>query len=256
MSPTDFANLLQESHKTNNVVLMNNLKSSIREQLVIFKNQIETMVEDAVLEMNAKVLQLEEQIQDQDTKIEILRKELVSSKAETSQLKEKMNGFTEKLGELTEKSSNFDFQCRKRNVVLYKVAETERNNFELFKTVHSLIKNTADVHFKESDIDHVYRIGKKGRFPRPVLLALTRGHKRNQLLNRSRSFINKRLRIEEDLPKNILQARKPIYKLSEHLRKEGKRAVFRKEKFIVDGIEWNSERIYESLRSLNNNSNQ
>lgn len=243
MSPTEFAKLLQENNRENNVILMEKLKKGLKEELTIFKHYIENMVGEAMLEVNEKVMELEERIQDKEHEIVNLKKDLEDSNAETLVLRKEILN-------LTSKTTSLDFHSRKRNVVIYKVAETERSNYELFKMTHNLVKNTADTRFKESDIDQVCRIGKKGPSPRPILLTLTRVHSRNQLLNRSKSFINKRMRIEEDLPRHILLARKHMYKLAEHLKKEGKRAVFRRDKFIVDEVEWSAERIQQSIQLL------
>lgn len=250
MNPTDFAKLLQESNKENNVILMENLKKSIKEELTIFKHYIENMVGEALCEVNGKVMELEEMIQEKDHEIMTLKEELENSRANTSELRKDILNLTSTVEKLGEKSTSLDVHSRKRNVVLYQVAETEKSNFELLKMVHNLVKNTADIHFKESDIEYVHRIGRKGLATRPIRLGLTRVHKRNHLLNKSKSFNNKRMSIDEDLPKNILVARKPIYKLVRHLSQEGKRAIFRKDKLVVDGVEWSTERAHQALRQL------
>lgn len=255
MDPKEFSKLLQESNRENNVILMEKLKKSIKEELTIFKYYIESMVSDALLEVNEKVLQLEEMVQEKDNEIMQLKSELNSHNAKTSDLRKEIHSISNKIEKLSEKSTSSEFHSRKRNVVLFKVAETERNNLELLKIVHDLIRTTADNNFRESDIDFVRRIGKKNSYPRPVLLGLTRVHKRNQLLNKSRSFLNKNLRVDEDLPKNILASRKPIYRLAKHLSRGGSKAWFRKDKLIVDGVEWSTEKVNHELRQLPRSAN-
>lgn len=152
--------------------------------------------------------------------------------------------------EVEQKSNNLDFNSRRKNVVLFKIAEKENNSFELQRNVHDLVKTIADASFKESDIDFIQRLGKKGAQPRPILLALTKVSKRNFLLTRSKNFLNKRIRIDEDLPKNIMIARKPIYKLADKLRKEGKKVFFKREKFFVEGAEWQPDQIEQELSLL------
>lgn len=53
--------------------------------------------------------------------------------------------------------------------------------------------------------------------------------------------------IAEDLPKEIYEWRKSLYELADTLRKEGKKVIFRRDKFIVDGAELTDEQIEGEL---------
>lgn len=221
MDLKQFAALLEENNKKNNEVLRNEIKGDLKEELSTFKEELKTeikeMVSHSLEETNKEINSLKDQLSLKDKEIDALK----------------------------ERTMSLEFTSRKKNIVLFRVTENEENRDRLINGVCRLIRDVADSSFTESEIDDVYRLGRKGGAPRPIMLILNKGSKRSFLLSQRKKFAEKNIGIAEDLPKEVYEGRKTLYKLADKLREEGKRVQFRRDKLFVEGKEWNPKDIAE-----------
>lgn len=228
MNSNDFVTLLRENNKSNNAILKESIREGLKEELRLFEKEIKEMVSKSLSELSARIERLERKIQEKDEEMQSLKNELENKNDKTVELQ---------------------FESKKRNILLFKVNEREVGPTSLRNIVVDLIKRTADPTFSEVDVDCVYRLGARGGISRPIKVELQRSSKRNFLLSHKKKFTEKNISIAEDLPKEVIDFRKPLYKVADNLRRSGRRVQFKKNKFIVDGVEWNCSQIKTALES-------
>lgn len=225
MDAKTFAELLDASNRKNNEVLRNEIKGDIREELKTFREELKSEIKDMVSQS------------------------LQQTNEEINSLKENLVRKDEELASLREKTTYLEFSSRKKNIIIFRVAENERTRDNLLNGVSKLIREIADPSFNESEIDDVYRLGKPSNTPRPIMLVLNKSSKRTFLLSKRKNFMEKNIGIAEDLPKEVYEGRKPLYHLADQLRKEGKKVVFRMDKMLVDGKELTAEELDQEKAS-------
>lgn len=221
--------LFDNSIAANNTVLQNKIGEGIKKEFQTFKKEILEEVSTSLREANKKIEVLESKLHEKEIEIDSLKKDLNEISGQTIQLQ---------------------FDSRRKNVLLFKVPEIENTSNPISSYVVKLITEIADSSFEASDLDNVYRLGAKGERVRPIKLELNQSSKRQLLLANKRKFVERNLGIAEDLPKEISEKRKPLYKLADALRSNGKKVVFKKDKFIVDGEEWNDSKIEDERQCL------
>lgn len=226
MSREDFAKLLLENNKNNNAVLKESVLDGVREELRLFKEAIKDMVSNSIKELTDRIDQLESKIKDQDDELQYLRDKLTANSSNSVQLQ---------------------FDARRKNILLFKVHENETSLSSLKNLVVKLIRDTADSTFSDADVDCIYRLGPRGRYTRPIKVELQRASKRNSILSFKRKFHEKNIGIAEDLPKEVAEFRKPLYKVADRLRENGRLVQFRKDQFVVDGTQWTHGQIQMEL---------
>lgn len=227
MNAKEFADLLKASNLENNGVLKKEFQDGMKKELTTFKEEIKIEIKDMVSQT-----------------LSITNKEIDC-------LKEKIAQKDDEIAALKERTMSLEFSTRKKNVILFKVAENEGNGANLIKGVSKLIREVADPSFTDSEIDDAYRLGKQTATgaPRPIMILLNKSYKRNYLLSQRKKFTANNVGIAEDLPKEVYQSRKHLYQLADKLRKDGKRVQFRMDKLVVDGKELSPEDIAEEEAS-------
>ncbi|KAL0821279.1 hypothetical protein ABMA28_005879 [Loxostege sticticalis] len=157
-----------------------------------------------------------------DEKLRPLQEENEKLKSEVQTLQTKVN--------ILEK------EIRKNNLILHKVAETEKSDKELLELVlETLNKLSANADLEKWDvweISKAHRLGKKGDKIRPILITLTLSWRKLEIL-RNNKKINSGIFATEDFPKEILTKRRELKEKMEEEIKNGKVAYIRYDKLIV-----------------------
>lgn len=220
MTPSEFAALLDANNAKNNEVLREQIANGVTQELQSFKEEFKAEIKDMVA------------------------KSLEETHQEITCLKERLLQKDEVIAELKEKTISLEFASKNKNLILFKVMENEGEGGTLINGVCRMIREIADYTFNEADVDEVYRVGKHPTNPpRPIILVLKSRAKRTFLLTQKAKFLNRKVGIAEDLSKEIIEWRKPLYKLAESLRNDGKKVVFRMDKMVVDGKVMRNEEI-------------
>lgn len=224
----EIESLLLKSNLANNAVLKKEIQDGVKQELTAFKNDIKEMVKSSLKEATTRIDSLEAKMKEKDQEIEALKAEMSRTNEHTLSLQ---------------------FDAKKRNFLLFKIQE---NEVPLTVGVAKLLRDTVDPTFTESDIDSVYRLGaaRGSNLPRPIKVELNKASKRNLILSNRRKLQEKNVGIAEDLPKEVSDKRKTVYKLADSLRKNGKKVVFKRDKFIVDGSEWDEDQIENARANL------
>jgi hypothetical protein len=207
MDAKQFAELLKENNKQLAKDLQDGVKAELKAFKEEIKDEIKYMVAQSLAQTNDEIVGLRETLSEKETEIATLK----------------------------ERTLDLEFEARKKNIILFKISESELDRESLITGLVKLIQEVADPSFTGVEIDDAYRLGKKSKVPRPIIVILNRSSKRNLLLSKKRKFMEKNVGISEDLPKEVYADRKSLFTIADDLRKEGKKVVFRKDKMLVDG---------------------
>jgi hypothetical protein len=94
---------------------------------------------------------------------------LTETNTQINELREKLAQKEVEIDNMKERAIDLEFEVRKKNLLLFKIAENERDKESLFNGITKLIREVADPNFTEMDIDDAYRLGKKSNTPRPII---------------------------------------------------------------------------------------
>lgn len=200
------------------MTLLATLKTDIAEDIKVSTDSVNKNIDDKVNMINGRVDKLDQTIKSQCNMIE-------QHKQEISKLREEL-----------EKQ---EFDLKKNNLILHKIPETEKNINELKQLIIAIISDECRVKLEDFHFENCFRLGKKkstNANPRPILLSLTSTMMKITILREKKHA--KTISISEDMPKHILEKRKPLKPIMESLRKEGKKVYFKLDKLIVNGKPW------------------
>lgn len=160
----------------------------------------------------------------------------------------------EQISENNEHIKYLEMEVRKRNLVFYNILEIETSDENLKEILVSKLSIVSDVSISMSDIEFLYRLGKKQSNndninikPRPILVGFFSIAKKQTILKLSYKL--KPIGVSEDIPRDIADARRSLAPVVKKLREEGKKTYFKIDKLYVNGQPWiteNTSHIEES----------
>lgn len=164
-----------------------------------------------------------------DKKLTQVVNELGDLKLENKKLKEK-------IGRQDEKISSLERDVRRKNIIIRGLDDKDREGEEETKTKVLKVMDKIGVKIHpEYDIDEMKRMGRpKSGYRRPIILKLTRGDKKAEILKGSNKLKGTDIWIDEDYPRDIVEARKMLYPRLREARQRGEKAVIRYDKLIVN----------------------
>lgn len=178
------------------------------------------------------------QLNYQEEKLNNLEKNVTESI--NSNINEKFVGVEAKYHKLTEtvqqQEKRIDYlekYIRRRNIVVFGVDETERNNHELVDMLSRIFKDNMSVTITTSEIESLYRLGQNSDKTRPILMSLTTANKKYELLTNRSKLAKNKLSLSENYPLKVQQQRKALKDSVKQLRQEGKNAYIGYNKLIV-----------------------
>lgn len=213
-----------------------------------FYNKLESMFEDKIRTMKADITEkIKEDIAELlDNKIGVLTSEVSNLKCVVEQQ-------TDKIRELERKNLNLDTDLRKKNILMFNVAEDNSKSIE--DTVLHTINANAGLNITSAELDTAYRLGKVSTEKiRPILVKFTAQKSRDIILTNIPKFAKNKISVYEDLPKEIADFRKKVYPLVKKLRREGKRIFYTLDEFRVNGLKWTAEEVEAALKGISEGS--
>lgn len=242
MTPAQFTALMDASNSKNNEVLKKEMDASIAKNNAVLRKEIQESVKEELMSFKEEVKgMVADSLSGANMKISCLEADLIKKDEEIASLREDF-------ARIQNRTLTLEFSSKKCNLILFKVTENENDKQSLINGICKMIRELADPSFQESDVEEVYRLGKKSAFPRPILLQLKSCSKRSFLLSKKEKFSSKNIGLAEDLPKEVYQWRKAHYELADALRKEGKKVLFRRDKLVVNGVELTNYQIEEEQK--------
>lgn len=141
------------------------------------------------------------------------------------------------------KVERLERDSRKRNLILFGISEEFNNYWDLEKFVYSLLNEKLDLNLNESHLDFVRRLGRRsGNNPRPILVGFTQLRTKLIILKNTSKLKGASIRITEDFSKEVIQTRKLLLPKLFEARKNGKFAILRHDKLIVQDINLSSDK--------------
>lgn len=164
-----------------------------------------------------------------------LKKEMENQRNLTvSEIKESMCLISGRVEKMDIKINQLEKDARRRNVVLFGVAEEFRNYWDLENFVCLFLNEKLELPVNESHIDFVRRLGKtESNKARPILIAFTQLRTKLLVLKNSPKLKGSSVNISEDFPREVLEIRKQLLPKFLEARKTGKFAVLRYDKLII-----------------------
>ncbi len=153
----------------------------------------------------------------------------------------KSDGTEKELISLKEKIHKIENESKKKNFVIYNLEEKESNYFQLENCILSLINDGCRVSCVDIEIDFIKRLGKRSNKIRPVLVGLTTWRKKMMIMKSKKLLKGSNLRIEDDLPKDILKKQKELIPTMLKFREEGRKVFIKFDKIMVDGKVWSED---------------
>lgn len=163
------------------------------------------------------------------TDLKICKRKYVTLAEENKVLSERLNLCEKKLDHLL-------YREKSKNVVIYKVPDTENMNKNLLTTVLDIVRKVIKDIPADSVVD-VRRLGKQ-EGSRPILTSFNSTKWKSLLFQNRKMIIEMNYNIANDLPKEEMERRRKNYaillKYKEFLSQSGKSAVIKGAKIIVD----------------------
>ncbi|XP_073995273.1 uncharacterized protein [Rhodnius prolixus] len=132
------------------------------------------------------------------------------------------------------KINELEKDAKRRNVILFGVAEEFRNYWDMENFVCTFFKERLELPLNETHIDFVRRLGKsESNKARPILIAFTQLRSKLLVLKNSPKLKGSTMNISEDFPQHVVEIRKQLLPKFWEARKAGKFAILRYDKLII-----------------------
>lgn len=137
-----------------------------------------------------------------------------------------------------------EYDSKRRNIVMYGIPEEEGETHEktigkVLDVVNSVMENNVNRY----EVDNCFRLGRKNPkyLGRPVLVKFTSEWRKREMLRKGHTLKGRKLYVDEDYTKEVMEKRKHLIPTMMKLRKQNKHVILKKEKMYVDGVEWKEE---------------
>lgn len=155
----------------------------------------------------------------------------LSEKFNSLQLKNEL--LEEKIEEQSNKINNLERQCRRRNLILFGVEETEKSYDELEKLVIHIINTYIKISCDIYSIEAVRRLGKKGAKVRPIAITFSTLGLKLKIQKNKHNLKNTAYYIKEDFPIEILIKRKELQVQLQKEKDAGNTAFIKYDKIVI-----------------------
>ncbi|XP_043464575.1 MATH and LRR domain-containing protein PFE0570w-like isoform X3 [Leptopilina heterotoma] len=209
-------------------------------------------IQEQVKQTNNKLDLMDSSLQDIKRDNNTLKAELSTCKRKCNSLLEENKFLTERVKECERKVDFISYKERSKNVILYKVPDTENENKNLLNTVKEII-HRVNTNLPTDTITDVKRLGKQ-EGSRPILISFNNSNCKSFLFQNRKALSNMNIAIANDLSKEEREKRKNNYlillKYKEILQQKGKTAIIKGPKIIVDEEMLNVEDVEKQLKKM------
>lgn len=184
------------------------------------EDQFQLLFEKMKIEMQKQTVELSQTIMEKiDEKLKPLLEENKKLQIKVENLEKKVE-YLER-----DKKSN--------NIIIHGLKEEEKSTLQLLNNVKKSFQQELEINVDEWEVNKIHRIGntnKNGK-PRPTLLSLVSGWKKNEIMKNKKKL--KEIYLTEDYSKEILEKRKALQPQLIEARKKGKFAYIKYDQLIV-----------------------
>lgn len=146
---------------------------------------------------------------------------------------EKFEDLQQKVDKQEQRLELLERQIRKRNLVIFGLAEQEHNYSELENMVIDFTAKHLSILISHNEIQELKRIGKKSQNPRPIVLSLTTLGKKIAILQKKKLLKDTNYYIKEDYPPQVLEKRRQLQEQLKSERQRGVKAMIKYDKLVI-----------------------
>lgn len=138
-----------------------------------------------------------------------------------------------KVENLEKKVERLERDKKRNNILIHGLVENEKSTRDLIENIKEVFLGELDLTIEDYEINKIHRIGmrNKNEKPRPTLLSLVSGWKKNEIMRNKKQL--KEIYITEDYSKETLEIRKSLQPKLMEERKKGNFAYIKYDKLIV-----------------------
>jgi hypothetical protein len=176
-------------------------------------------------------------------KLDTLNKKFDIKVIEIEKLKWENQTLKETVGIQEQRIEQLEKQYREKKLIIHGIKEENNESVEtLRRKIEDIMKNIGVTRQNQNDIVEVRRIGKQmERKDRPIQLEMLTVEKRNEIFRKKKQLKGRDIWIKEDLPEQVRQHRRDLFKVVQEERRKGNTAYFAYNKLIVNGKIYNEE---------------
>lgn len=204
----------------------------------------EITIKDVYLLMQQINISLSEKIEKVEQSTQSLYR---AAQTEIKIVKEEVHELQEENKRLKTELEKLDRKKRQNNLVIYGINQgTDETQISLIENILEISRHKLEIELKESDINDIFRLGKKPGPKRPVLISLISHIKRQEILRKVKKLKNSGYFITEDLSESDLKERKILTEGLKEARDKNKKASIKGNKLIVEGEEYTTSDILQT----------
>lgn len=185
--------------------MLRSMQEEIRQQKVDMLDMKEDIKNTIISNINEKFKTLES------------KNELLEQKIETQAIKIKI----------------LENNLRRKNLLIFGVAEHEKHYWDLMSNVLDIINNKLHIKCDSNSIECVRRLGKQGEKVRPIIITFTTIGLKIKIQQNKKKLQSTPYSIQEDFPPEILNKRKELQVEVNKLREQGKMAILKYDKIVI-----------------------
>lgn len=224
------SSLLDKKLALNKTEILSQIKADLR---MLFQDELQQAIKDIKQELNNSLVNITKEQEKLKADINELTKKIKMLDAECNQLKCNINNSQEQCKYIP-KPIQTDID---KKIVLYGLEEmTWETESELYERVTAIFHDVMNVNLGGC-IEDLNRLGKKGN-RRPLVIELISKRMTNYVLRNRHAFIRSGMAINDFLNEESLQKRYELRTVLKEARRNGKHAVFRGNKLIINGKEY------------------
>lgn len=189
--------------------------------------------------MNSRFDTLEESVNDIKQENRKLTEQNHKLTTEVSVLKDQMKNLEAQVSKNAIHQERVEWQNKRSNLKIYNIDQSPNESAEETETkVKSFLTRDLGIPESEINMERVYRLPSHNS-PNPVFIELSSVKTRDKILkifkDKRKSGANLSIRVGEDLPQRIAQARSGLYHLMKESIDNQKQAYFKYDYLIVEG---------------------
>ncbi|CAG9817244.1 unnamed protein product [Phaedon cochleariae] len=205
------------------------------------ESETEVSIKDVYIllkEVNKNLSQRIENIEESTNNLaKVLHSEVETIRKKADKLEEENKILKQQLNKIERKIIT-------NNLVLYGLQETpEESKENLISSITHLFRNKLEVHLENSQINNIFRLGKRNTHNRPILLSLTTYLKKSEILRNCSKLKGTGIVVCEELTTKDLEDRKILLGSLKEARAKNKHAVIKGRTLIIEGEAYTVEDI-------------
>lgn len=250
-----------QSQRTNTItlddfrtILHEKLEINKKEMLFEFKSLIQTEIKAAIENLKTEMIQRTNALSSEQKVIKKdltnLGQKIISLESENSKLQEEIKCIQSQLKNPTNiENKKTDSTCKK--IVLHGLQELNgETEYDLLERLCHIFRDIMNVNL-DGYVEELRRIGKRGN-QRPLVIELISKQMTRYLLENRNFLLNTGLSITEYLDEQALKTRRNLINILREARRDGKHAVLRSNKLIINGVEYSDSTLDSSSNSTPN----